>query len=623
MRNALRGNRCPIKKAKRPRFESLETRRLFTVIYVDSLSTSGANTGTSWTDAFTDLQSGLATANSGDTIEIGQGTYKPTSSTDATATFQLKNGVTILGGYAGVGQTNPDLCNVASYPTILSGDIGTVGVSSDNSNHVVTGSGVNATAILDGVTITSGNDGTSVGGGSAIFNNSGSPTINNCTISHNLDSAVYNANSSATFTNCTFTSNATPTGGYDGGAMYNFGFTGSLTNCTFTSNTGYNDGGALYNFSVNMSITNCVFASNTAAGEGAAMLNGYATIRLTDSLFYSNKGGQATCITEINSCNVTATNCTFADNQSAVVAHTGSSDTETLTNCIIYANTGATPLPASGVTVSYSDIQGGYAGTGNINTDPLFINPSQNNFRLQNTSPAIDAGNNAAVPSTLVTDLDGNMRIYDYPGINDPGAIVDMGAYEVPNILNLPPILSGQTVTLPNTGYWYTVPDLVIDPGGTLDIGQDTVILPYIIDPNPTPSAVDALLGTGDNGGLWTGTGIISSYAAADPYHASGVGSFDDGNETILRVAWYGDANIDGQINSDDLSLVMLGQSKNGTRWQDGNFNYDAHVNSDDWSLLMYGNAIYNQGPQPSAAPLFSAATLSSANDLSNVLEQN
>jgi hypothetical protein len=49
---------------------------------------------------------------------------------------------------------------------------------------------------------------------------------------------------------------------------------------------------------------------------------------------------------------------------------------------------------------------------------------------LQATSPCIDAGSNAAVPAIITTDLNGKSRALDVPGVHDPGAIVDMGAYE-------------------------------------------------------------------------------------------------------------------------------------------------------------------------------------------------
>ena len=71
------------------------------------------------------------------------GTYIP--GTAEADTFQLLDGVTIKGGYAGYG----DVRDVEIYETILSGD--------NNRYHVVTGSGTGATAVLDGFTVTGGN----------------------------------------------------------------------------------------------------------------------------------------------------------------------------------------------------------------------------------------------------------------------------------------------------------------------------------------------------------------------------------------------------------------------------------------------------------------------------------
>jgi len=68
----------------------------------------------------------------------------------------------------------------------------------------------------------------------------------------------------------------------------------------------------------------------------------------------------------------------------------------------------------------YSDVQLGYAGTGNIDANPMF---ADDDGRLLAGSPCIDAGNDAAVPSGVTTDLDGNPRIQ--------GTCVDMGAFEV------------------------------------------------------------------------------------------------------------------------------------------------------------------------------------------------
>jgi hypothetical protein len=123
----------------------------------------------------------------------------------------------------------------------------------------------------------------------------------------------------------------------------------------------------------------------------------------------------------------------------------------TLVNSIVYGNpTGAIFLGISGiVTVSYSDVQGGWAGTGNIDANPLFLN-APSDLRLGSGSPAVDSGNNAAVPGGVTTDIAGLPRFFDDPGVVDTGAgtppIVDMGAYERVPLTVSAPTPSSQTV---------------------------------------------------------------------------------------------------------------------------------------------------------------------------------
>src|SRR5690606_7647182 len=79
-------------------------------------------------------------------------------------------------------------------------------------------------------------------------------------------------------------------------------------------------------------------------------------------------------------------------------------------------------------------LQGGFSGSYNLNGDPLFVDApdpatapfTNGDYRLQEHSPAINAGSNEAVPAGNTFDLDGNSRIYDL----DQGGLVDLGAYE-------------------------------------------------------------------------------------------------------------------------------------------------------------------------------------------------
>ncbi len=77
---------------------------------------------------------------------------------------------------------------------------------------------------------------------------------------------------------------------------------------------------------------------------------------------------------------------------------------------------------------------GPVCGDGNIDADPLFVDPDDGDLRLSPGSPCIDAGDNTAVPEEITTDLDGNPRFVDDPGTADTGygdpPVVDMGAFE-------------------------------------------------------------------------------------------------------------------------------------------------------------------------------------------------
>ncbi len=358
------------------------------------------------------IQAAINDSNDGDEIEVAPGTYYETinfiyksvrlysnsgpnvTTIDANGTFcviryydceqadTILEGFTITGGY---------------YPQ-------GGGMYCENSNPTIT----NCVFI----------DNTAYHSGGGIHNNNSNPMVINCTFSGNtadygIGGGMFNNNSSPTVDGCTFRGN---TSGYlGGGGMCNIvNSNPTVTNCVFIDNTADDDGGGMHNYHSDPTVTNCVFSGNTADLHGGGMYNDHS--------------------------DPTVTNCTFSRNSaisagSGLYNHYGSL---TITNCILWGNepNEIDAYPSSGIfTVTYSDIQGGFDGLGNIDADPCFIDAAAGNFRLKPDSPCIDAANSIVLLTLPVLfDLDGNYRCYDVLVITDtasgPFEFLDIGAYE-------------------------------------------------------------------------------------------------------------------------------------------------------------------------------------------------
>ena len=323
---------------------SIEPQKSGGILYVKPGSIGNCS---SWSDAC-ELQTAIYNAVSGDQIWVAAGTYKPTTSNDRTKTFQLLTGVAIYGGFPASGGAWTDRDWVANLTT-LSGDIAVQADKSDNSYHVVSGNGVDGTAILDGFTITLGNANGSApdnnggglynagssptlrnltfssnsaiyGGGilnsgnsspvfdhvtvssnnadhgAGIYDDASSPTLNNVTFSNNTarinGGGMYNLNSSPTLTEVSFSGNkAEGTNQSTGGGMYNSGSSPNLTNVTFSGNTAYlfgdNGGGGMYNFESNPTLMYVTFSGNSAS-KGAGMSNKASSPTLLGGTFLDN-----------------------------------------------------------------------------------------------------------------------------------------------------------------------------------------------------------------------------------------------------------------------------------------------------------------------------------------------
>jgi hypothetical protein len=337
---------------------------------------------------------------------VADGTYTPDQGPGITqgdqgASFALRNNVALYGGFAG-GEANRDQRDPANNETILSGDLGNNDPTvTDNAYHVVTaGSETDATAVLDGFTITAGNG---CDDGAGVWCNAGSPTISRCIIRGNqalTGGAIRCEDAAPLIAYCTITNNSA----FAGGGVFCFG----------SSGTGP------------VRIHNCLFSGNhtaTVCGEDAYC------------------GGAIGCV----GAQVDIANCTFADNAAtvgpAIACPSGyAASTVGISNSILWdAGDEISNGNDSTITVTYSDVQGAtgledWFGQGCIAADPIFADAPNGDYRLTADSPCIDAGDNAAVPAGVTTDLDLNPRFVDDPATDDTGSgtppIVDMGAYE-------------------------------------------------------------------------------------------------------------------------------------------------------------------------------------------------
>ncbi len=516
------------------------------IIYVDD-DAIGGNIGSNWLDAINSLQDALLLAYFYEKpveIRVAKGVYTPDQGIgimpgDREASFQLINGVTIKGGYAGLSDRPTDARDIVLYETILSGDLehndGPDHTNtSENSFHVVTSYRTDYTPVLDGITITAGGNTSGSGRdddsednmGGGMYNNYGNPMLINCTFNGNRGrsgAAVFNSSGSPSFVDCTFSGNLADNNGggmyndscaprllnctfvgnsanSDGGGMYNNNSDPAMTNCTFSENSGHyggslcnyisepmladchfignwasQSGGAVYNNGSISTFFNCTFEENSASVNGGGIFNEGSTtssqMSLTNCIFIRNSaryggalvGGGSRMIMGTNFDNISTINnnpgimslfnCTFNGN-SAEFSGGGISVTVlsdilfsnqinalTMVNCILWGDTpdeiheSGGEFPAGNmsesVVILYSNVQGGFPGQGNVDMDPLFADPNNDDYHLKSQAGRWNATSQSwvidQISSPCIDAGDPNIPVglERFPN----GDIINMGAY--------------------------------------------------------------------------------------------------------------------------------------------------------------------------------------------------
>lgn len=334
-----------------------------TTWFVDADAT-GAKSGSSWPDAFTDLRAALAVAQEGDQVWVAAGLYQPDAGIgQKSLSFDLRSGVSLFGGFAGT-ETQLDQRDILLNPTVLSGDLhgnddpvsfAALQLISDNSYHVVSCLDTTSPATIDGFTIRGGIGVThappgacfpSVGGGIVVSN--AAVTIRACTFTQNqagLGGGCFIGESTdVVLESCSFTANISQLNGGAGMAMCHSN--ALIVDSRFQGNRGKQDssgGGILASNESSPQILDCQFIENTAQGGAGVSATEGSSPLIERCLFVNNSAGSG-AVSFLgsdfdHSSNGTLRNCALLNNDAfsagAILISTSS---PTIESCTIVGN---------------------------------------------------------------------------------------------------------------------------------------------------------------------------------------------------------------------------------------------------------------------------------------------
>ena len=294
---------------------------------------------------------------------------------------------------------------------------------------------------LDGSAVTMSNstiDGFTIRGGSAVYGGGilmRTGTVQNSVITDNsalLDGGgifVTSRYANAVIQNNTISNNQSVR--YGGGIAHDGYTTVTMLNNTFTGNSSRNGGGVFMGAYSTLTFVGNVVKGNSATSLGGGVyIGGYSGGQVVNSLITENTASFGGGVGFGSYTGGQVINSTIVNNSSGIGAASYSSPI--VTNSVIWGNTAF--QVNSRARVSYSLVQGGAIGDGNLDADPLFVNAAGGDYHLMSGSPAIDTASDASATKGATADFDGVARPQDGDGLGagttGDGSDYDMGAYE-------------------------------------------------------------------------------------------------------------------------------------------------------------------------------------------------
>lgn len=303
----------------------------------------GDKGGGDWSNALDEggFRNKLKESEADDVFWVARGIYRPSGEKDRNASFILKEGVKLYGGFKG-DETSLESRRPEVDVTVLTGDLDgddkrdgngatpkAEDIVGENSYTVVRSSGCTAAAVLDGFTVCGGigEEGKVKNYAGGMHNVKSSPTITRCVFSGNKavrymgsGGGMCNDNgSNPVISHCTFSGNVSLPVSCAGG-MCNSYSSPTVTRCTFSGNSGY--AGGMLNDGGNPVITHCVFSGNEA-GSGRAHGGGMHNASGKPVIFHCSFSGNRTAIAfssgggmyNAEKSEAVVTYCTFSKNE--------------------------------------------------------------------------------------------------------------------------------------------------------------------------------------------------------------------------------------------------------------------------------------------------------------------